>query len=233
MKPVNITSYLQRPVDNTKEPTRIPMTEWEYEEIHAGERPRTGNSSSDSDLYEFSVGSEESTNDSDKDDLMSLCHPPSYNEPDLLKLDPNQIGKSLRSDLDFIASSHFDNEKRIRKNKETAKIVMSTFKYTYFDDFISDDDEVEDHKDFSPKKSSKGKSKSNKSKNSPNKSQNQKSNLNTESTTIPEVSFKEGIAKRTSQLREKKSPKKTHSDDFSEDSDVELLKTSSLSLIHI
>ena len=145
-KPLNITSFVQRPVDSFKEPVRSPITEWEYDEIHAGERPHTGNtSSSSSGLYEFSIGSEEESDRENKDDLMSLCHPVSYNEPDLMKLDPNQVGRALQNDLDFVASSHFENEEKIQRQKETTKSVMATFKYTYFDD------DVDDPKDRLPK----------------------------------------------------------------------------------
>lgn len=238
-KPLNITSFVQRPVDSFKEPVRSPITEWEYDEIHAGERPHTGNtSSSSSGLYEFSIGSEEESDRENKDDLMSLCHPVSYNEPDLMKLDPNQVGRALQNDLDFVASSHFENEEKIQRQKETTKSVMATFKYTYFDD------DVEDPKDRLPKiKRKKSPNNSSSSKNIfSGSSKHHHSSINgsstiksvtdmlKSSTTLYGVPEKTDIERRTSQLREKKSPKVSTVTDsgvnFSEDSDIDILKSS-------
>ncbi|OHT17078.1 hypothetical protein TRFO_41309 [Tritrichomonas foetus] len=224
MKPVNITSYLQRPVDSYKEPIRAPITEWEYDEIHAGEKPKTGNTSSDSsDLYEFSVSSNSySQND---DDLLDLCHPAQFNEPDLLNADPNRAGKALKGDLDFLASAHFRSEDRKKKQKDATNATLSTFKYTYFDDIPDEETQSNLPKlssgvsDFissnSPPKSSYQSSELPKGSFKKNSNQSRQSTLTGKSSTDllksstseynPEKSLE--ISKRTASLREKKSPK--------------------------
>ena len=259
-KPLNITSYIQRPIDNNKEPTRIPITEWEYDEIHAGERPRTGNTSSSyySEPDMFSVGSPGShpnTSDSD-DELNQLYIPNALGDKDLMNIDPNTAGKALQGELKFIANSHFETEERIKKQKEATKATLSTFKYNYFYD-IPDEDEQSNLPRLGKKSKSKKINKSTRSlhpqmsrtstRKSPNTSPQSSRNSSPENRTntltiegrsstnllksITNSPKNSEIKKRTSALREQKSPKYTTTSEFSiSDDDLDLLKSESATI---
>ena len=118
-----------------------PMTEWEYDEKHAGESPRqlSDSDSTESGLCEFSVSSDSFDLDfgKDDDDELGVCQVTRtgpLNDDELLAMDARDIGKSLKGDLDFLAESHQRADERMSQREKMSKAAVSRFKYTYFDD---------------------------------------------------------------------------------------------------
>ena len=138
MEKVSSTAFTQRPVDTRRDPM-TPLTEWEYDEKHAGESPRqlSNSDSTMSDLCEFSVSSDSFLDIGVDNDELGACQVTAVGEPDdqeLLAMDPKDIGRSLKGDLDFLAESHKRAEERMNQRESISKAAVSRFKYTYFDD---------------------------------------------------------------------------------------------------
>lgn len=127
------SSYTNRPIRANQTPPIVPLTEWEYEEKHAGEPPRldfssTSSNSEDSDLYQFSVSDDDmGTFDEDAQEDVQI--------KDVLDtIDSKALGTALQGDLDFLASSHFQAKEHMDQNREASKKTIEVFKYPYFHD---------------------------------------------------------------------------------------------------
>ncbi|KAI5497945.1 hypothetical protein TVAGG3_0821770 [Trichomonas vaginalis G3] len=118
--------FTDRPIHPDKQPKKIPMTEWEYQEKHGLDSQKDIDSDF-SDPSAFSFSSDQSM-DSDGP------APPKKERPLLNTSDPEKIGEALKTDLDFISTSHNLSTQRREAADREIQDTISSAKYTYFND---------------------------------------------------------------------------------------------------
>lgn len=118
--------YADRPVHPDKKPLKVPMTEWEYQEKHGLDNQK-GADSDFSDPSTFSFSSDVSM-DSDGPEL------PKKERPPVKTSAPSKIGEALKSDLDFISTSHNMSMQRRDASEREMQETISSARYTYFND---------------------------------------------------------------------------------------------------
>jgi len=112
--------YVSRPVNPDKAPLRVPLTEWEIKERKTGEDL--------SDLSGFSVPSE---NEGISEFIEK--HQDDFTGKSVSLSGKNDIAKDLQDDLDFLSTTHILSSKQIEKGIEKSQEVISSKKYTYFE----------------------------------------------------------------------------------------------------